>query len=100
MTISHNLNFAFKYFSCNLYLLLQEIDWYAHWTFGQMLGLWQSDCREMTVITLDGGDLYAKSSAQMDLLNADMQSIFASFGTYLRQEILFEIFYFKVIKVD
>ena len=46
----------------------------------------------MTVITLDGGDLYAKSSAQMDLLNADMQSIFASFGTYSRQEILFEIF--------
>ena len=83
-----------------MYLILQEIDWNAHWTFGQMLGLWQSDCWEMTVITLDGGDLYAKSSAQMDLLNADMQSIFASFGTYLRQEIPFEIFYFKVIKVD
>ena len=57
---------------CILYLILQEIDWYAHWTFGQMLGLWQSDCREMTVITIDGGDLNAKSSAQMDLLNADM----------------------------
>ena len=81
-------------------LILQEIDRYAHWTFGQMLGLWQSDCEEMTVISLDGSDLYAKSSAQMDLLNADMQSIFASFGTYLRQEVLFEILHFKIINAD
>ena len=83
-----------------MYLTLQEIDWYAHWTFGQMLGLWQSDCREMTVITLDGGDLYAKSSAQMDLLNADMQNKFATFQSYLRQENLFENFYFKINNLD